>query len=142
MGIKSNQDIRSLIREIVTEVIVQSSKEVKASRGKISKSTTKNDKLESLIGTIPFILLNKSIFQKNQDIADFAFKIGVDIPQAHKKKIDDLIGRVITSIAEFSPTKIKKLNQAILELKKSNRETTNKETFFEEWDKAISNMKL
>ena len=47
--------------------------------------------LESLIGTLPFLLTNKALFEKNQDIADFAKRLDIYIPSPEKKKREDII---------------------------------------------------
>lgn len=101
----------------------------------------KDKDLENLIGTIPFLLLDEKIFQKNIDITEFAKKIGVFIPSADKKKKEDIIGRIIVSISKFNGFKINELNKII---KKLNSSTTpkNKSNFFKNWDLAIKQMKI
>lgn len=104
-----------------------------------SESTT-ND-LETLIGTIPFLLLNQQIFEKNQDIADFANRLNIQIPSPEKKKREDIIGRIVSSIASFDDKKIAELNYAIKALKKIDIKK-GKSNFFKDWEKAIKQIKL
>lgn len=99
------------------------------------------NELESLIGTIPFFLLNKDIFEKNQDIADFAKKMDIVIPTPEKKKKEDIIGRIISAIASFDKQKVSDLNKAIKALKKSDV-NKGKSNFFKDWEDAIKVMKL
>ena len=101
---------------------------------------TQND-LESLIGTIPFLLLNQQIFEKNQDIAEFAKKLSISIPSPEKKKREDIIGRIVSSIAKFDTRRITELNLAIRSLKKSDIKK-GKSNFFKDWENAIKEMKI
>jgi len=100
----------------------------------------RND-LENLIGTIPFLLLNQKIFEKNQDIADFAENLGIHIPSPEKKKREDMIGRVVSAIARFDNKMIADLNVAIKSLKKTDIKK-GKFNFFRDWEIAIKQMKL
>lgn len=99
------------------------------------------NELENLIGTIPFFLLNKDIFEKNQDIADFAKEINIIIPSPEKKKREDMIGRIISAIAGFDKKKLSNLNKAINALKKTDVKK-GKSNFFKDWEDAIKIMKL
>jgi len=74
------------------------------------KKSIENNPLENLIGTIPFLLTNKDLFEKNQDIADFAKRLDIFIPSAEKKKREDIIGRVILAISNFDKNKVEDLN--------------------------------
>lgn len=142
----SHEELRNLIKDIVAEL----NAEKKSVRKYISSKHYSNqsnylnptNEVESLIGSIPFILLDKSIFQKNMDVVEFASKIGIDIQNGEKKKIDEIVGRIIAAIKEFPPTQIAQLNQAILQLKaKPSRATKkDKKSFFEEWDRVIKNI--
>ena len=78
------------------------------------------------------------------DVVEFASKIGIEIQSGEKKKLDEIVGRVIVAIKEFPPSKIATLNQAILQLKSrpSNIGKKDKKSFFEAWDKVIKNMFL
>ena len=112
---------------------------------KIKYPTKKNrghkDDLEELIGSLPFLLLNESIFEKNLDIARFAEKLGIKIPSPEKKKKEDIIGRVIASVAKFNSNKITELNLIIGELNQTQK-SSNKNNFFTDWEDAIKNINL
>lgn len=102
---------------------------------------SRQNELETLIGTIPFLLTNKKIFEKNQDIAEFAKKLNIDIPSPEKKKREDIIGRIVVSIANFDNIKVAELNYAIKALKKTNI-NSNKSNFFRDWENVIKNIKI
>jgi len=97
--------------------------------------------LENLIGTIPFLLLNQQLFEKNQDIADFANKLNINIPSPEKKKREDIIGRVVSAIARFDNKKIAELNYTIKSIKNSDMKK-GKSNFFKDWENAIKQIKL
>ena len=138
------------LRKLIKEIIVEFNAEKKPAKKNISSKHYSNqsnylnqtNEVENLIGSIPFILLDKSIFQKNMDVVEFASKIGIEIQSGEKKKIDEIVGRIIAAIKEFPPSQIAQLNQAILHLKTKPSNTTKKDkkSFFEEWDKVIKNI--
>jgi len=103
--------------------------------------TTKKKDLESLVGSLPFLLLNDNIFQKNLDVARFGEKLGIKIPSPEKKKKEDIIGRIISAISKFDKKKIENLNTIIDEIKKKPKETS-KNNFFNDWEEAIKKINL
>lgn len=136
----SKQELRTIIREMILEILADK----KPVKKKISSKhySSQSNEIENLIGSIPFILLDKTIFQKNLDVVEFASKIGIEIISGEKKKIDEIVGRIIVAIKEFPPLKILQLNQAIVQLKAKTAISQRKDkiSFFEEWDKVIKNM--
>lgn len=98
--------------------------------------------LESLIGTIPFLLTNKALFEKNQDIADFAKRLDIYIPTPEKKKREDIIGRIIFAILDFDRYRIAELNSAIKSIKGTVDSKKDKSNFFKEWENVIKNIKI
>ncbi len=114
------------------ELVPKKNRELKESR---------QDALENLIGTIPSFLLNSDIFEKNQDIADFAKRLGIVIPSPEKKKREDIIGRIVSAVAKFNKQKISDLSIAVEELKKTDLKK-GKSNFFLDWENAINQMKL
>ena len=104
-------------------------------------NTTQQSDLENLIGTVPFLLLNQQIFEKNQDIADFAKRLNIDIPGPEKKKREDIIGRVVSAIASFDHSRIAELNKAIKAIKNSDIKK-GKSNFFRDWENVIKQMKI
>ena len=128
----TKQELVSLIEEISSII---------GKVNTIQKSSGRKDDLEELIGSLPFLLLNEKIFEKNLDIARFAEKLGIDIPSPEKKKKEDIIGRVISAVSKFNKNKISELNIIIGELnhtKKSN----SKNNFFMDWEDAIKDINL
>lgn len=139
-------DYNNLSKNKLVEILESLKKvldgEVSQKNTLFSESTTnqQND-LESLIGTIPFLLHNKQIFEKNQDIADFAKKLDIYIPSPEKKKREDIIGRIVSAIANFDNRKVHDLNLAIKALKKYDIKK-GKSNFFKDWENAIKQMKI
>jgi hypothetical protein len=109
---------------------------------RFEKQQTEENPLENLIGTIPFLLTNKDIFEKNQDIADFAKRLDIFIPSAEKKKREDIIGRVILAISNFDKNKVEDLNMAIRSLKVSGPIKSDKSNFFKDWEIMIKQIKI
>lgn len=105
----------------------------------LSSNSNRSD-LEELIGSLPFLLLNEQLFEKNIDISNFAKKLGIDIPTPEKKKKEDLIGRIIVSIAKFDVRKLNNLNNIIKNIESSSK--INKNNFFNEWEIAIKSIDL
>ena len=106
-----------------------------------NKGLNKKENLENLIGTIPSFLLNTDIFEKNQDIAEFARKLDIFIPSAEKKNREDIIGRIVSAIAKFDNRKISDLTIAVQEMKKSDMKK-GKNNFFQDWENAINQMNI
>jgi len=102
---------------------------------------SKNKNLKTLVGTIPFLLMDEKIFERNQDIANFAKTLDIKIPWPEKKKKEDIIGRIIVSISTFNNRKINELNKAITKISGA-KHYTNKNSFFADWDNAIKTMKI
>ena len=100
-----------------------------------------NKNLKTLIGTIPFLLMDEMIFERNQDIASFAQTLDIQIPWPEKKKKEDMIGRIIVSISKFDDMKIAYLTNLINKIT-ARKQYTNKDSFFADWDNAIKNIKL
>lgn len=111
-------------------------------RNDLTDASSHKSDLENLIGTIPFLMQNKKIFEKNQDIADFANKLNIYIPSPEKKKREDIIGRVIVAIAEFDNLKLSELNRIIKDFKNNNYNNKNKSNFFQDWEEAIGKIYL
>jgi len=106
------------------------------------KGTTKKKDLESLIGSLPFLLLNEAFFEKNLDVANFGEKLGIRIPSPEKKKKEDIIGRIVSAVSKFDKRKIEQLNTAIDNLNKKSTTNKDKNNFFNEWEEAIKNIDL
>lgn len=109
---------------------------------KEANNISKKKDLESLIGSLPFLLLNESFFQKNLDVANFGEKLGIKIPSPEKKKKEDIIGRIVSAVSKFDKRKIEQLNTAIDNLNKKSTANKNKNNFFNDWEEAIKNIDL
>lgn len=135
-----NKLTRKELLELVSNInsIIQGDTGTNKMKNKISN---KKENLENLIGTIPSFLLNIEIFEKNQDIADFAKKLDVFIPSPEKKNREDIIGRIVSAISKFDNRKISDLSIAVQEMKKSDLKK-GKNNFFLDWENAISQMNL
>jgi len=96
-----------------------------------SKKVQEENPLENLIGTIPFLLTNRKLFEENQDIADFASRLNIMIPSPEKKKREDIIGRIIFAISNFDRDKIRELNVLIKNVKQNNIEKSGPSNFFQ-----------
>ncbi len=85
----TKEELRKLIKEIILELNIEKKPKKKniSSKHYSNQSNYLNqpNEVENLIGSIPFILLDKSIFQKNMDVVEFASKIGVDIQSGRKR---------------------------------------------------------
>ena len=142
----TKDEFRNIIREVVRDIIEEKKPQKKKISSKHysnqSNNSNQNSQMETLIGSIPFILLDKNIFNKNMDVVEFAERIGISISGGEKKKIDEIVGRIIVAIKEFQPSKISQLNHAITELKSNSKSNSKKDknSFFEEWDKVIKNI--
>lgn len=139
-------NINNLSRKELIEILenfkrVLDGESISQSNNITENSSGQQSDLENLIGTIPFLLLNQQIFEKNQDIAEFAKKLDISIPSPEKKKREDIIGRIVSAIARFDNKKITDLYIAIKALKKSDIKR-GKSNFFRDWENAIKQMKL
>jgi len=146
----SKEELKSMIREIIREIELSRNKSKRSNISlrhysnpeRYTSSVPRNSNLENLIGSIPFILFDKTIFQKNMDVVEFAEKIDIHIVGGEKKKLSEIVGRIIEAIKEFPPSKIVQLNQAIMQLKQIPSNKKDKLSFFKDWDYVIKNMKL
>lgn len=141
----TKEELTELIKTIVSEVL----KDQKTPKKRISPKHYSNQaenfpatQLETIIGSIPFILLDKQIFQKNIDVIEFANKIGIPIPNGEKRALDEIVGRIIAAIKDFPPSRISQLNAAVEKVKShtSSSPKKDKKSFFEQWDKVIKSI--
>ncbi len=140
--VKLFKDIESLLNgSLLPQIDSAINKHSSQENNLLTDNYDQRNDLENLIGTIPFLLLNQKIFEKNQDIADFAENLGIHIPSPEKKKREDMIGRVVSAIARFDNKMIADLNIAIKSLKKTDIKK-GKFNFFRDWEIAIKQMKL
>jgi len=138
----TKDELRILIRDIVRETLAGKKATKKKITSRHYSQQNKSNDVENLIGSIPFILLDKKVFQKNMDVVEFAERIGIIISSGEKKKLSEIVGRIIEAIMELPANKIAMLNQVISQLKTSMVSKKDKSSFFQEWDRVIKNMKL
>lgn len=136
----SKKELTDILNKIITIVIAEDSGLNEKRNLRVHAHWDVNSDLESLIGTIPFLLLNEKIFEKNQDIAEFAKKLDIYIPSPEKKKREDIIGRIVSAIARFDNIRIHELNRAVKSLNQQPRK--DKSNFFKDWEEAIMQIKL
>src|SRR4051812_27781241 len=98
----SKDELRKLIKEIIGEINSgkkPTKKNISSKHYSLQNNYSQSvNEVENLIGSIPFILLDKNIFQKNLDVVEFASKIGIEIQRGEKKKLDEIVGIVIVAI--------------------------------------------
>ncbi len=95
-----------------------------------------------LIGGLPSILLSKKYFPRNEIIAEFAKKnLSIDIRHAGKRSRPEIIGLVITGIAQMESNNAIKIKEAINQIL-GKFERGEIKDFFSEWDKAIKNIEF
>ncbi len=95
-----------------------------------------------IIGGLPKVFLSKKYFPKNLDIDAFARRhLSIHIPQPHKKSRPELIGIVITKVAELKPEELNSFNKVLKEVL-ARVDEGKVDDFFLEWEKAIHNLKF
>lgn len=135
----SKQELIAVLHEM--KEILDDLEKNRKSKPSAKRNSRNQAELESLIGTVPFLLHNRQIFERNQDIADFAERLNIKVPSPEKKKREDIIGRIVSAIVRFDSQKIKQLNRAVESMKKSDIKK-GKTNFFSDWEQAIKNMKI
>lgn len=97
--------------------------------------------LPHLIGTLPFILVDKTKFSSNNDIVKFAERsLGLEIPSWEKKSREEIIGRFISQIAAKQPSELETFfkiwNKFNIESSKKNsakKTSSKKANFVDTW---------
>lgn len=92
---------------------------------------------KELIGTLPYVLLDKTYFPTNDIMVKFANKnLGIKIPNPKKKSRNEIMGVIIAEISKKDSKKIGKFSNALNTiLGKENK--IKSQDFFNEWTKAI-----
>lgn len=101
-----------------------------------------NDAKTQIIGGLPKVLLSEKYFPYNLDIDSFArIHLGIKIPHPNKKSRPELIGIVVTKVAEMKPKELSNFNKILNRvLKRVDRGKVD--DFFLEWEKTIQNIKF
>jgi len=103
------------------------------------KKETKKDKLE-VIGSLPFLLLNKKYFPTTESLLKFAQSNNITMPRGHKSRAE-LLGIIITSVAKLDKVRLREFREALNKMLKKV-ETKNIDNFFLEWEKTIRDMEF
>jgi len=101
---------------------------------KYVKRKTEKDKLD-VIGSLPFLLLNKKYFPTTESLLKFAESNNLNIPKGHKSRAE-LLGIIITNVAKLDKIKLEEFKRALDKMLKK-AETKNIDNFFLEWEKTI-----
>lgn len=130
----------SNFRNILEEIMGSRDVEVKPRRGYVRKQGEKAK--NEIIGGLPRVFLSKNYFSKNLDIDAFAKRhLGIQIPQPNKKSRPELIGIVVTKVAEMKPDELYNFNK-VLNKVLARVDEGKVDDFFLEWEKAIQNLKF
>lgn len=80
----------------------------------IAANHSVSDNKQFLVGVLPTLLADESLFQANEDIADFARQVmNVDIPRYHKKSRYELIGHIVCNTNELDENSLAPLVKAL-----------------------------
>ena len=127
-------------RNILEEIKRSRDFEVKPRRRYVRKQGEKAK--NEIIGGLPRVFLSKKYFPQNLDIDAFAKKhIGIQISQPNKKSRPELIGIVLTKVAEMKPDELYNFNK-VLNKVLARVDEGKVDNFFLEWEKAIHNLKF
>jgi hypothetical protein len=75
---------------------------------------SQNPNIHFLIGVLPSLFLDESIFKTNDDIADFAADIlEVNIPRHQKKSKYEIIGHIVCETSRINEKRLDKLVRAL-----------------------------
>jgi hypothetical protein len=105
-----------------------------------SKAHTEKESTDQklqLIGSLPFVLLDRTYFPTNEMLVEFAKRnLDVDIVHARKRSRNEIIGTIIAEISNKDQRHLTILTAALHKIlgKKEKGEIKN---FFLEWDKII-----
>lgn len=132
-----NLDFRSLPNLIST-----SNKRDRHDVEVISEYISKNPNIHFLVGALPQILDDKTIFPSNEDIASFAHEIlGFTVSRWQKKSKYEIIGHVVCSAYKLNDAKLTMLVDALTALVSGNKIAENiiksKEKRTTNWNEII-----
>jgi len=103
------------------------------------KRKTEKDKLD-VIGSLPFLLLNKKYFPTTESLLKFAQSNNITIPRGHKSRAE-LLGIIITSVAKLDKVRLGEFREALDKMLRKV-ETKDIDNFFLEWEKTIRDMEF
>jgi hypothetical protein len=89
-----------------------------------SHSTQRAPTTQLLVGTLPGLLTDETLFPTNEDITEFsAITLGISIPRWQKKSKYELIGHIVCHTDQADPNKISSLVEVLDNLLSDKGET-------------------
>lgn len=110
-----------------------------------SSSKTRQNETTILIGRLPSLFMDDSLFTTNEDIVEFArHALKIDMPRWHKKSKYELIGNVVCNANLLDVDRLRQLIKAVESLqdvKSSTRDLVkNQREIGLSWNEVIQNM--
>lgn len=103
-------------------LIDESLGETAAVRKLVSEYESPNPNKQFLIGVLPSLLNDTSVFPKNKDIANFAITVlKLSIPQHHKKSKYEIIGHIVCETSNLDEKGLEKLVKALSHIAKDDK---------------------
>jgi hypothetical protein len=132
-----NLDFRKLADQIVT-----ASRERHADVSTISDHISKNPNIPFLVGALPQLLDDSSIFPTNADIASFAEEVLIlQVPRWQKKSKYEIIGHLVCSTYKLDDAKLSTLVSALTKLvsgdKRAKQIIEKKKDYESNWNEII-----
>ena len=127
------RDLRNDIQEINKELEKRMLEMVK--RRAVAREGRGNEKLQ-LIGTLPSVLLDWSLFPTNAHLTEFARQLNIKVKFGNKRSRNEIIGTIISEVWNRDEKEISSLTHALDKIM-GKREKGEIKNFFLEWDKVI-----
>ncbi len=105
----SNLDFKALPR-LIKSVLEQNAVKPQAVGGYVSSNPNKH----FLVGVLPRLFIDETLFPSNDDIAEFARSVmHVEIPRFHKKSRYELIGHIVCQTNTLDDEKLRNLAKSL-----------------------------
>lgn len=128
---------RNQLRELRNMLVHMTSNQSIVLTPKKSKKLPKNE-IVKLIGSLPFVLLDKKYFPDNKTLVMFAEKhLKIKVTSAPSRGRNEIIGTIIVKISEKNKKDISEFATALNKIL-GKQEKGNIKNFFTEWNKVIS----
>lgn len=89
-----------------------------------SHSATRAPTTQLLVGVLPGLLTDESLFPTNEDVIEFSgTALGITIPRWHKKSKFELIGHIVCSTEQADPMRLQQLVRALGDIMSDRGET-------------------
>ncbi|WP_238311083.1 hypothetical protein [Methylobacterium organophilum] len=77
----------------------------------------KNPNIVYLVGTLPSLFIDESLFPSNEDIAEFASTaLKINLPRWHKKARFELVGHIVCRAVELDNKQVERLVRALVKI--------------------------